>query len=73
MVKVHEGAKIYIVTLRAVYSHIRSEKAFRDLVESGIKQWEIKSPAYGNALRSKSIWEVCSIFGIISFKHQINK
>lgn len=66
MIKVHEDGKTYRVGLRTGYGYIRSEKKFRALIESGIKQWENKCPAYGAALRTKSIWEVCSIFGVIS-------
>jgi hypothetical protein len=71
MITVHEGNKTYKVGLRGSYSHIKSEKAFRDLVERGIVQWETRSPEYGKALRSKSIFEVCRIFGIVSKKVQV--
>lgn len=73
MFEVTENGKTYLVGLRKAYAHIRSEKKLRALVESGIKNWETKSPKYAEALRKKSLWEVCSLFGITSAKREVRK
>lgn len=64
MVTVHENGKTYKVQLRAAYSHIHSEKQFRAMIENGISNWEKRSPAYGKALREKSIRDIISLFGL---------
>jgi hypothetical protein len=64
MVTLHENGKTYKVYLRNAYAHICSERDFRTLIENAIVHWEKVSPAYGAALRTKSIRELISIFGL---------
>jgi len=71
MVKVHENGKIYKVQLRAIFSYIRSERDFRNLIETGITGWEKINSEYAMALRKKSLFEVCSILGITTNKQEV--
>lgn len=73
MVTVHENGKTYKVQLRNQYNHIRSEKNFREMIENAIAEWEKKNPKVGESLRKKSIWEVCSWFGITTNKWEVKK
>ena len=68
MITLHENGRIYHIWLRGSYSHIHSERQFLDMIDNAITRYENLTghENYGKALRSKSILEVCRIFGIIS-------
>lgn len=68
---VREGDAKYRVMLRGCYSQITSEKKLRDAVRRGIDYWQTKNPEYAEALRKKSLFEVCRLFGLITAKWRL--
>lgn len=76
MFKVTEGGKKYEVQMRGNMRYtIRSEKQLRAKIEEAIHNYETNPnpawQAYGKALRTKGLWDVCSLFGIITSKRVI--
>jgi hypothetical protein len=74
MVTLHENGKVWRLYLRGMYSHIRSEKEFRAMIDRAITRYE-NNPStaeYGKALRKLPILKVSGeIFGLISTKRLI--
>jgi hypothetical protein len=76
MIIIHENGRVYRVITRGAYSHVKSEARFRRMLENAIASYESRKgygPGYVSALKSKSLWEVCQIFGIITQKWDITK
>lgn len=73
MFKVTEDGIVWKVQVRAHYSRsIRSEKALRQAVKDSIAAYEARGQVkYAAALRQKGLWEICSLFGIITNKWRV--
>ncbi len=74
MVTLHESNKVWRLYLRGMYSHIRSEKEFRAMIDKTITRYESNpnTAEYGKALRRMPILQVAGeIFGLISQKKLI--
>ncbi len=74
MITLHENGKIWKLYLRGMYSHIRSEKEFRSMIDKAITRYENNpnTAEYGKALRRMPILQVAGeIFGLISQKKLI--
>ena len=60
--KVKENGKTYIVAVRAYYQNsITSEKKLREVVKTTMTK------RYGEASASKSLFEACSILGVLTY------
>ena len=75
MINFHSSKGHYKLQLRAAYSGIRNEAAFRKAVENAITGYEARQPKVGEALRSKweggKEFEVLSYFGMLTWKEKV--